>query len=354
MTDTLLAEFARRFEWHGKNLYHGVAHVNSSPLYEHLALGVAADPDVLQLMTESDRATQASNLLFGAVHFMLLSGIEHPLIDFYPDLTTTPRPPQDAYPYFRAFCLEHANEVRRLVNTRRVQTNEVRRCACLLPAFGLIARRTQGRPLALVEIGASAGLNLLWDRYGYDYGSGVRAGDPSSPVQLQCEIQGELRPPIPGTLPEIAHRVGIDLMPIDVRDDSATLWLRALVWPEHWDRAQLLDRAIQLARRDPPALIAGDMVERLPDALANVSVDAVLCVYHSYALNQTPRPIRERTLALLADHARRRDLFRISMEWFSDQEMPEMELFTYRGSEVERELLARCESHGRWMEWQAR
>src|SRR5207249_7655679 len=107
MTDTLVADLARRFEWHGKNLYRGVSHVNSSPLYEHLALGVAADPDVLSLLTEADRNTQVSNLLLGAVHFLLLSGIKHRLADFYPDLTANPRPPQEAYPTFRAFCLEH-------------------------------------------------------------------------------------------------------------------------------------------------------------------------------------------------------------------------------------------------------
>src|SRR5690349_14418030 len=108
MTDALLADLARRFEYHGENLYHGASHVNSSPLYGHLALGVAADPDVLQLTTEADRNTQVSNLLLGAVHFLLLSGIKHPLAAYYPDLTANPRPPQEAYPAFHAFCLEHA------------------------------------------------------------------------------------------------------------------------------------------------------------------------------------------------------------------------------------------------------
>src|SRR5262245_38732036 len=241
MTDSLLADLARRFEYHGKNLYHGTSAVNSSSLYEHLSLGVATDPDVLRLITEADRATQVSNLLFGAVHYLLLNGVKHPLADFYPDLAEHSRPPQEAYPAFRAFCLEHADEIRRLVSTRRVQTNEVRRCACLLPAFGIISHRAKSRSLALVELGASGGLHLSCDRYGYDYGNDQRAGDLASTVQLQCEIHGERRPPIPPTMPEVAYRIGIDLMPIDVRDDNATLWLRALIWPEHADRAHLLD-----------------------------------------------------------------------------------------------------------------
>ncbi len=351
MTDTLLADLARRFEFHGNHLYHGQSPENSSPLYEHLALGVAADSDVLRLMIKADRATQVSNLLLGAVHFLLLSGTIHPLVDFYPDLTANPRPPQEAYPYFRAFCLEYADEIRRLVNTRRVQTNEVRRCACLLPAFGLISRRAQGRPLALVEIGASAGLNLLWDRYGYDYGHAGRTGDEASPVQLRCEIRSEAHPPIPQPMPKVAYRTGIDLMPIDVRDDNATLWLRALIWPEQMDRARLLDSAIQLTRRDPPTLIAGDMVERLPEVFVNVPPDAVLCVYHSYTLNQCSKEIREAVLELLTAYAAQHDLFRVSLEWYAGQEMPELELIAYWGGSVQRELLARCESHGRWMEW---
>lgn len=95
-----------------------------------------------------------------------------------------------------------------LIATRTVQTNEVRRSALLLPAFVLVSREAQGRPLYLLEIGAAAGLNLLWDRYGYHYGNGLRSGDMSSPVQISCSLRGALTPPVPATLPKVGRRRG--------------------------------------------------------------------------------------------------------------------------------------------------
>jgi hypothetical protein len=139
-----------------------------------------------------------------------------------------------------------------LVATRHVQTNEIGRCACLLPAFGLVDSQTKGYALSLVEIGASAGLNLLWDCYGYDYGAGRRYGMSNSPVQLTCTLHGNRFPPISPSLPQIALRVGLDLAPIKVDDVEATLWLRALIWPEQRERITLLSHALQLAQQDPP------------------------------------------------------------------------------------------------------
>lgn len=344
----LLNELARRFERHAKNIY-GAA--SSSPLYEQLCLNIAADPAVLALVTQADLSTQVSNLLLGAVHFLLLSGSASPLAEFYPGLCPTPRPREEAYPYFRAFCLEHADTVRRLVTTQRVQTNEVRRCTALLPAFGLIAQRSGNRPLALVEIGPSAGLHLLWDKYGYDYGEGGYRGNRESPVQLACQLQGNIRPPLPVTLPTVGYRVGIDLLPIDVRDEKAVRWLRALIWPEHADRAALLEQAIEMARLDPPPLIAGNAVDLLPQVLANVSVDTVLCVYHSYMLNQCSKLIREKIAECLLAFSQERAFFEVSLEWYSGQRQPALELLSYHDGNVESELLAYCESHGRMLEW---
>src|SRR5205085_663655 len=175
-------------------------------------------------------------------------------------------------------------QIRHLISTRLVQTNEVQRSACLVPAFARVAHQAQGRPLALVEIGASAGLNLLWDRYGYDYGDGRRYGEARSPVRIACNVHGDRRPPIPALLPPVAWRVGLDLNPVDVCEPEAALWLQALVWPEHNRRAALLQRAMEVARRDPPTLIAGDALDLLPAMLPTVPHDMALCVVHTFTV----------------------------------------------------------------------
>jgi len=351
----------------------------SSPLYERLCLGIAHDPDMLALAAQA-RSQPVPNLFLAAVHYLLLKGVPHPLAAFYPSVSPHPPAPSpeaeqrasgegesraplvkaakgsqphgDPYPHFRAFCLEHRDAIMNLISTRLVQTNEVRRCAYLVPAFGWIARRAEGRPLALVDIGTSAGLNLLWDRFGYDYGDGQRVGDPNSPVQLTCEFRGERRPPIPAALPDAAFRVGLDLNPVDVRDPDAVLWFRALIWPEHTQRVDLLMRAIQVARQDPPRLIAGDALDLLPEVLATIPQDMAVCLFHTHAVNQFPREARERLSALIEEHGAKRDLFRISAEWIGTPQT-QLELVAFeQGVKTER-LLAYVDGHARWLEWLA-
>jgi hypothetical protein len=350
--DTHLIDFlASRFKQHGNNIYGSSSSLNSSPLYAHLSLHIATDPAILLLVAEADRTTTITNLLFGAVHFLLLNSSQHPLAEFYPDLTPNPRPLQDAYPYFRQFCLAHADEIRSLVTTQRVQTNEVGRCSGLLPAFSLLSQQLADQPLALVEIGASAGLHLLWDRYNYNYGPAGCSGNPTSPVKISAIPQGTPYPPIPTTLPTIMYRIGLDLHPIDIHDEQAVRWLKALIWPEHKDRMQQLDNALQLARYQPPKIVEGNAAVILPQLLSQVPQNAILCLYHSYTLNQMPKTTREQILQHIADFSRQRDLYRISQEGWSLQGKPELELFTYRQGTMQRTLLAYCESHGRWIEW---
>jgi hypothetical protein len=369
MNAHIIETFGPYFEKHGKTIYGSRSSLNSSPLYTNLSLHIATDPQILQLVAEADRTTTITNLLFGAVHFLLLSGVQavdgrggveprpyhqphHTQADFYPGLTPDPRPLAEAYPSFRSFCLEYADEIRHLVTTRRVQTNEVERCSGLLPAFSLLGRKLAGQPLALVEIGASAGLHLLWDRYDYDYGPAGRAGDPTSSVKIVTTPQGALYPPLPARLPSIAYRIGLDLHPIDVRDEEATRWLKALIWPEHRDRIQQLEAVLHMARFEPPTVVEGNAAEVLPELLAQVPQDAALCLYHSYTLNQMPRAVREQILQHIADFSHQRDLYRLSQEGWSLQGKPELELYAYHKGEAQKTLLAYCESHGRWIEWQ--
>jgi hypothetical protein len=341
---TVLSALAQRFVRFARRECH------VSPLYERLSLGIAHDPELLDIAARARTGQPVPNLFLAAVHFLLLRGVQHPLAAFYPSLSAGTPPSADPYPSFRAFSLRHRAEVLELISTRLVQTNEVRRCGCLLPAFAIVSSGTQGRPLALVEIGASAGLNLLWDRYGYDYGEGGRYGDPRSSVQIACLPHGERRPPLPGALPSIAMRLGIDLHPIDVRDPGAALWLRALVWPDERGRAELLREALGIARQAPPPLTAGDALELLPEVLAAIPEAQTVCVFHTHTVNQFPVEARARLSELLAAHGARRDLFRVSIEWLGEGQ-PRLELVSFVDGVMTAQLLAYCGSHGEWIEW---
>jgi hypothetical protein len=352
----LLPRLSQTFAEHGRVIYGSQVAQNASPLYAHLALAVADDPDMLALSAGADQSTTVANLFFAAVRYLLMDDHDAMLATYYPDLSAEPRPIAEAYPVFRAYCLEHAGEIRALVTSRRVQTNEVRRCAPLLPALLTVWERGGRRPLALVEVGASAGLLLNWDRYAYKYqaGGGEQiAGDQSSLVQIVSALRGNVPQLLPETAPPVAWRAGADIHPIDVNHERETRWLRALIWPEHQDRMALLDAALTLARQYPQRIVAGDAGETLPALLAEAPADATLCVYHGFTLNQMPATTRERILARVAEYGRKRDLYRVALEWWPPNPTPTVELFTYAGGETGSELLARCESHGRWVEWLA-
>jgi hypothetical protein len=237
-----------------------------------------------------------------------------------------------------------------------VQTNEVGRSACLLPGYAEVSRREDGRPLALIDFGCSAGLNLLFDRFGIEYhrpgvaeAASVRWGDAASPVQLRCELRGDGEPALEPGRPEIGWRVGVDLNPIDVRDAEALLWLRALVWPEHRERERTLVAAADLMRQHPQRLVAGDGVERLPGLLAEAPDDCALVVSYSFVLHQLSPEARRRFYGVLAAESRRRPVYVVSMGGY--MQASKVELTTWRGGEHRRETLAECMAHGQWLRW---
>ncbi|WP_165423209.1 DUF2332 domain-containing protein [Ktedonosporobacter rubrisoli] len=347
---TELDDVKWNFAHHAASSFDRTDAANASPLYAWLARCASLDKEILQLVLHATTKSMRPHMLFAAVQYLLLSGVQDELVEFYPNFTIRPRPHGEAYPYFRAFCLKYAEEICRLVSTYGVQTNNVGRCAILLPAFALVAQHGGYRPLAMLELGPSAGLNMLWDRYGYDYGAAGYVGVHTSPVQIHCEVRGERVPALPKKIPKICWRMGIDLHPLDVHEEEAVRWLRALIWPEHRDRAQLLESALIIARQHPRPMVVGDMVDRLPEVLKQVPVEAILCLYHSYVLYQIPEPIRARILAQIAEFAKTRELFRVSFESAREMGQAALELFWYRGgSEEQRLRLAEGESTGRWM-----
>lgn len=154
--------------------------------------------------------------------------------------------------------------------------------ATLLP---LLASLPQ--PLALLEVGASAGLCLFPDRYSYRYSTGeaARRIDPASGVStvvLDCEISG--RAPVPESMPTVTWRAGIDINPLDVRSSDDAEWLTALVWPGQPDRERALGAAIEIAAADAPRIECGDLNEVLPQLAAQAPADATLVVFHSAVL----------------------------------------------------------------------
>ena len=326
-----------------------------SPLYDHLYRNIQDDPELFALLAFIDPDQPIPVLFLSVITFLALGNPQEEFAQFYPAVTFTPRMPSEAYPYFRAFCLAHLDELHALLPTARLQTNEVTRCANLLPAFHLVFERGDRHPLALLEIGASAGLNLNFDRYKYTYTQSHTVGDATSPVQITCTLEGERFPPIPVTMPPIGQRVGIEIAPLDINTERDVRWLRSCIWPEERERYHLLDAAITMAQQHPPHILAGDACNLLPHLLANVPSDHTICLWHSFALNQGTTDVRARVTQALMDASLHRTIYRISIEANPLKVgLPRLELSTYRkGDLFQYEWLAECDFHGERMEWLA-
>jgi hypothetical protein len=265
--------------------------------YDAICRGAADDPEILALISEAPLSQRRPNLLLAAVHYLLLGGARHSLAAHYDtvrSMTGAGEPPVtpggDVMADFKDFCLGHRTELLALIATRSTQTNEVGRCAALLPALNVVAAGyPEGQPLSLLDLGTSAGLNLLFDSYGYRYrprdeGAIRLAGPAASEVQLECVVRGAPAD-LPGLdFPAIAGRVGIDAAPIDPTSDDGARWLLACLWPDNLTRFSRLRGALALARTTthPPLIHRGDIVDDLPSVAGAMPADIPLVVFHSW------------------------------------------------------------------------
>ncbi len=257
-----------------------------SPLYAGLNRCIADAPDVVELLTAAPEQQQLPVLLLAAVHDIVLAEPHLELGRWYPSISDEPLR-TDPFPAFRRLCLERAEQIRLTVSTRVTQTNEVGRCALFVPALGLI--EVEMGALSLVDVGTSAGLNLLIDRFRYRYVPGGDVGPPSA-VEIECGTRG--RVPIPDRTPAIAARIGIDRHPIDLHDASEARWLAACVWPDQRDRLARLRGAIEISQEHPPTLVRGDAVAEVGRIALRAAHHGHPVVINSWVLNYLDEPSR--------------------------------------------------------------
>jgi len=246
---------------------------------------------------------------------------------------------------------DHREWLARFVAEHEVQTNEVGRCFALLPAFLELAR-SGGRRLDLLELGPSAGLNLLFDRYGYRYRRGAWGPRDAEPV-----LAGDERGAVPKELlsveVEVGRRRGVDLNPVDVTTDEDVLLLRSFVWADQWHRVERLRRAIDVARADPPELVRGDYVELLPQLLADRDPDALTVVFQTASTLYLDRERYDRVRTTLRDAAFAAPLGWVSMQrWDEEDEAGDgapLEVALWPDREAR--VVARMGPHGEWLDY---
>ena len=247
-----LARLAKRYRRFATDEAQGV-----SPHYERLARDIAESADVLRFLSELPPPRRQPNLLLAAATLI------------------AKRPPDIAL--LTDMVAHRAAALRATMLRRTTQTNEPARCAVFLPLLMSLPQ-----PLALIEVGASAGLCLLPDRYGYDWGGRrIEPGDPAGPM-FSCAVTGPVS--LPSAVPRIVWRAGLDLNPLDPASDEDTAWLEALIWPEQDERRRNLRAALAVARRDRPRIVRGDLLHDLAPLMEEAPADATLVVFHTAVL----------------------------------------------------------------------
>jgi hypothetical protein len=345
-----LADVWRRFASHTAR--------NASPLYETICHSVSADNELLDLTAESRPEARRPPMLLAAAHYLLLARPAHPLSRIYVGASTA-----DPVPLFRDFCLTNRREIVEILHQRRNQTNEVRRSTLIAPALAWVAAHLS-EPIDVVDVGCSAGLNLLIDQYLLDYGEAGRTGPSDATVTLSCAVVNGA-PPIRDRVPAFASRIGVDLQLPDLNDPDDVRWLLACTWPAA-DRMEHLSRAIALAREQPPKVVAGDAAATLP-RVVEPGATRPLCVVTTWLLGHLPLGDRARFVEVLDSLARTRPVAWVACDsdgvvdlvdsgplpgHVQGQGGPMTGVIFNRGR-TDGIVLAYGQTHGDWIDWRA-
>lgn len=311
--------------------------VLGSPFYASLLESGIADVEaggpvweILEPFAGEDRDSALTLRLLGAVHRLVLLEELPQLAAHYPSVGGD-GDAASAWPLFRDALVERREEIAALMQ-RGCQTNEVGRSAALFGGFLEVAHRSRKR-LRILELGASAGLNLRWDRYRYESSEGAW-GDESSPVKFAHSF--EVPPPMNRTA-EVVERRGCDVNPLDPTSEEGALTLRSFVWADQLGRLSQLDGAIQIASEMPvdvERIGAADFLER---ELATPRDDVGTVVYHSVFIQYVSLPERERITRAVEGAG----VYYLRME-------PAYPLFEVR---LDGDLLATSHAHGTSVRW---
>lgn len=371
-----------------------------APLVAKLSELISQNPELAALLNAAPEMQRQPVLLLAALHDRVLAHPQSGLAAWYRTARPTTRPITDPRlrPTLEEFVLTQRDALVSLIANRSTQTNEVGRCALFLPALGLLADELDA-PLAHLDVGTSAGLNLLLDRFHYRYvadtadaaaggedgeqhaetdeivltevapapapslGSATtaRASDQPPPVTLQCSVRGSAT--LPATMPTIVAGRGIDPHPIDVTNEAEVRWLEACVWSDQIDRFERLTAAIEIARTDPPHVMTGDAVDDVEAQLAELGEIAHPVITTSWVLSYFTADERLAFTAALDRAAAHRDLSWVIVESplqtpelpgadkFEQPELTAVTLVRWRNGERSVHPLATAHPHGYWLHW---
>jgi hypothetical protein len=324
----------------------------NSPLYYQLSKQIACDEELLNMCSSVREGQPVPNSFLAAVHFYILKDKKAALAGYYPSVTGKKT---DSIPFdiFKAFVHEHQQGIIDLLQDRIVQTNVITRCNYLLPIFSNILSLTK-KPSTIIDIGASAGLNLNFDRYEYYYNDKKVYGE--SRVKLHCLIkEGKLPVIKPFKIP--VQKIGIDQHLIDLTNADDLMWLQALIWPDQTERFSMLQEALNEPGLSEIKLIKGSTIADYRKIIDAVNPDETLILYATHVLYQFSDKLLLEFYEFMDSIGQNRDFHFLSVEATAAVQLKygvnntAVVLTTYKNNLKQETLVAETNGHGNWIRW---
>jgi hypothetical protein len=324
-----------------------------SELYYQLAHHIANDQLMLQFCTDCRERQPIPNLLFGAVHYLLLKKEDENLAAHYPSISGK-ESREIPYDLFRAFCFRKEEEIKDILKSKIVQTNAVNRASYLMPIISSLYEEDDD--LAVIDIGTSSGLTLNYDRYNYVYEDGTSFGQGN--VEIRSENKEGTLPSFK-TIKQAKRKVGIDQNIIDVRILDNSLWLKGLIWPDLVDRFARIESAIEeFKRTENIMLLEAHSPLEFREIIASIPREEKLFIYHTHVLYQFTYEERKAFRAMLHGIGKDRDFNYLAVEGGSVFDKPSykiddviMELTEFREGKTRMKMLGKVDAHGKWIKW---
>ena len=319
----------------------------SSTLYYFWSKKIAQDVEMLKMIAKIPETQPKPNLFFASVQYVL-SNKDDVLKKYVPSFIDTPLPIEDSYIALKEFVEKYHTEIAHHFHTKYVQTNEVRRCTYLYPIFSEIAHKVQ-KPLALVEIGTSAGLLLNIDQYHYEIKQGnetVQYGNPTSEVNLKSENLGKHIENCPNF--QVSARYGIDLNIINLDHEEDYLWMQSLIWPEHVERRQLFHQSAKVNHAINKTLLEGDLFTILPSIFRNSTDEQQIVLFHTHVANQFSEEVKENYQQLLLDLSKEKSIYHV----YNNMYDTDLHVDYVDDGHIEQiKLLQMPDGHGKYFYW---
>jgi hypothetical protein len=324
----------------------------NSALYYNLSKQIAYDEELLRVCSFVKDGQPVPNAFLAAVHFFILKNKQALLARYYPSVTGQKT---EVIPFdqFKAFVQQHQQGIVNLLQHRIVQTNVLTRCNYLLPVFSNILYQTDN-PATIIDIGASAGLNLNFHHYEYYYNDKKIYGN--SRVKLHCLVKGD-KTPIITPFKNPVQKIGIDQHPIDLINAEDILWLQALIWPDQIERFLQLKEALNAPTLSEIKLIEGSTIADFKKVIESVDVSHTLIVFATHVLYQFTDKLLLEFYNLLAIIGQNRDFYFLSAEATDSVKLKYginntgVVLTTYKNAVKQESLIAETNGHGNWIKW---